>query len=155
MLSWWIPRLNAMPQLKYRTRNNIEVIRTVSKVPFRKGLKDLLHSLDEQRGIYLSSGYEYPGRYSRWDIASVCPPLEIVALGTNVELRPLNERGVVLNQLLLPVLQPHPHWDDLQSVDGRLVGRLKPLPRSVFRGRAEQAAFRVFRVARSRSGVPN
>ena len=53
----------------------------------------LLRSLDEQRGIYLSSGYEYPGRYSRWDIASTCPPLEIVAFGREVEFRPLNERG--------------------------------------------------------------
>ena len=52
-----------------------------------------MHSLDRQRGIYLSSGYEYPGRYSRWDIASVCPPLEIVAFGRRVEFRPLNERG--------------------------------------------------------------
>ena len=34
------------------------------------GLPGLLHKLDTQRGIYLSSGYEYPERYSRWDFAA-------------------------------------------------------------------------------------
>ena len=116
-----------MPQLKYRTSNNIEVTRSVSKVPFRRGLRDLLRSLDEQRGIYLSSGYEYPGRYSRWDIASTCPPLEFVAFGRKVEFRPLNERGTILNRILLPVLQPHPHWDDLRIEQNTIVGYLKPL----------------------------
>jgi anthranilate synthase len=116
-----------MPPLKYRTSSDIEVTRSVSKVPFRRGLRDLLRSLDEQRGIYLSSGYEYPGRYSRWDIASTCPPLEIVAFGRKVEFRPLNERGTILNRILLPVLQPHPHWDDLRIERNTIVGHLKPL----------------------------
>jgi anthranilate synthase len=116
-----------MPQLKYRTSNNIEVTRSVSKIPFRRGLRDLLRSLDEQRGIYLSSGYEYPGRYSRWDIASTCPPLELIAFGRKVEFRPLNERGAILNQILLPILKPHPHWDDLRIEQSTIVGRLKPL----------------------------
>jgi anthranilate synthase len=117
-----------MSQLKYLTRSQIEVIRSESKVPFEHGLRDLLQSLDQQRGIYLSSGYEYPGRYSRWDIASVRPPLEIVAFGRKVEFRPLNQRGVVLNRILQPILAPHPHWDDLQLTDAAMTGILKPLP---------------------------
>ncbi len=117
-----------MPVLKYRTANNIEVARSVSKIPFKRGLRDVMHSLDQQRGIYLSSGYEYPGRYSRWDIASVCPPLEIVAFGRRVEFRPLNERGSILNRILLPVLQPNPHWADLRIDHDHIVGELKPLP---------------------------
>lgn len=117
-----------MPELKYRTQSNIEVTRSVSKIPYRRGLRDLLHSLDRQRGIYLSSGYEYPGRYSRWDIASVCPPLEIVAFGPKVEFRPLNQRGVVLNRILLPILRPHEHWAELEANGDSLIGQLKPHP---------------------------
>src|SRR5215217_366854 len=117
-----------MPQLQYSTPSGIGVARSVSKVPFQRGLDKLLQVLDTRRGIYLSSGYEYPGRYSRWDIASVCPPLEIVAFGRDVSFRPLNERGAVLNRILAPVLQTHPHWDDLRFVDDRLQGRLRPLP---------------------------
>ncbi|MGH9629564.1 MAG: chorismate-binding protein, partial [Bryobacteraceae bacterium] len=118
-----------MPQLKYSTRNGIEVTRTASKSPFKRGLKKHLRELDSRRGIYLSSGYEYPGRYSRWDIASVCPPLEVVAFGRHIEFRPLNERGEVINRILFPVLQPHPHWEYLELENGALRGRLKPLPK--------------------------
>jgi len=91
-------------------------------------LKHLLRELDVHRGIYLSSGYEYPGRYSRWDVASVRPPLEIVAFDRMMHFRPLNTRGEVLLRILEPLLSAHPHWDDFQSRGGALEGRLKPLP---------------------------
>jgi anthranilate synthase len=117
-----------MAKLKYFSRNGIAVTRSASKVPFSRGLRDLLRELDLHRGVYLSSGYEYPGRYSRWDIASVCPPLEIVAFGRDVQVRALNERGGVVNRLLEPVLAPHPHWEEFRLIDGDLRGRLKPLP---------------------------
>jgi anthranilate synthase len=117
-----------MPQLEYTTRSGIGVTRRVSKVPYKRGLEKLLKVLDTRRGIYLSSGYEFPGRYSRWDVASVCPPLEIVSFGRHVEFRPLNERGDVLNRILSPILKAHPHWEYLDLEAGTLRGRLKPLP---------------------------
>jgi anthranilate synthase len=117
-----------MRQLRYTTRSGIEVIRSVSKVPFRKGLKGLLEALDAYRGFYLSSGYEFPGRYSRWDIAAIRPPLEIAVSGREIEFCPLNLRGEILNQLLLPVLAAHPHWEFLEPRGSALLGRLKPLP---------------------------
>ncbi len=113
---------------QFITRSGITVVRKLSRLPYKRGLKGLLHQLDDNRGIYLSSGYEYPGRYSRWDIASVCPPLEIIAFERKVEFRPLNRRGKVLNRILLPILEPHPHWEILEAVDGSLRGILKPLP---------------------------
>ena len=88
----------------------------------------LLRKLDTQRGIYLSSGYEYPERYSRWDIAAVAPPLEVVAAGREIVFRPLNDRGKTLNRILEPLLASHPHWDRFSLVDGSLHGTLKPLP---------------------------
>ena len=113
---------------RYTTPSGITVSRITTKVPFKKSLGSLLHDLDRRRGIYLSSGYEYPGRYSRWDIASIDPPLEIFGAGRDLTFRPLNERGRVLGQLLYPVLAPHPHWESLTEHDGELTGRLKPLP---------------------------
>src|SRR3974377_1387641 len=101
-----------MSAYQYQTPHGIEVTRTVSKVGFRKGLKHLLRELDRHRGIYLSSGYEYPGRYSRWDIAAAAPPLEIVAFDRHIEFRPLNARGRGIAQLLHPVLVEHPHWEE-------------------------------------------
>src|ERR671929_1437684 len=117
-----------MRDYRYTTPHGIEVTRTLSKASFRKGLVHLLRDLDRRRGIYLSSGYEYPGRYSRWDIASTCPPLEIVSYDRRVEFRSLNRRGERLLEILKPVLESHPHWDEFGSESGMLAGRLKPLP---------------------------
>ena len=118
-----------MKSLQYVTPNGIRVARTASKVPFSKGLEPLLRKLDTRRGIYLSSGYEYPERYSRWDIASLCPPIEIVAWQREIAVRPLNARGEVLCKILLPLLEKHPHWDSFALEGAGLRGRLKPLPK--------------------------
>jgi anthranilate synthase len=112
----------------YTTPGGIVVDRSISKVPFHKGLKALLRKLDTQRGIYLSSGYEYPERYSRWDVAALNPPLEIVAAGRDISFRPLNSRGSAINRMLAPVLADHPHWESFREDNGALFGRLKPLP---------------------------
>ena len=117
-----------MSDYSYTTPHGIQVTRTASKANFRKGLKHLLRGLDRQRGIYLSSGYEYPGRYSRWDIASIAPPVEIVAYDRRVEFRPLNERGRRILRILQPVFAAHPHWDEFGFEAEILAGRLKPLP---------------------------
>src|SRR5579872_3129513 len=106
-----------MPSLQYKTPNGILVTRTSSKLPFKRGLKHVMERLDSRRGIYLSSGYEYPERYSRWDFASVCPPIEIVAWQREVAIRPLNGRGEILCKLPAPVLAEHPHWDSF-GLDG-------------------------------------
>jgi len=118
-----------MPNLSYQTPSGIVVNRTLSLIPYEKGLKRLLHKLDRTRGIYLSSGYEYPERYSRWDVASIAPPLEIVAAGREVDFRPLNQRGEMLNKILLPLLESHPHWEEFGLQGSALHGRLKPLPK--------------------------
>lgn len=117
-----------MRELRYTTKSGIAVTRTVSRVPYRRGLKHLLRELDRRRGIYLSSGYEYPERYSRWDIAALNPPVEIVAQGRDIEFRALNLRGEMVVQMLGAVLAPHPHWESLEVRGNTVKGRLKPLP---------------------------
>jgi anthranilate synthase len=56
--------------------------------------------VDRRRGGVLSSGMEYPGRYSRWHMAYVNPPVEITTHGRYVTARALNDRGLVI----LPVI---------------------------------------------------
>src|SRR5580693_1518884 len=112
-----------MGKLAYTTPGGINVTRFTSAIPFKKGLGHLLHKLDRYRGVYLSSGYEYPERYSRWDVASVCPPLEIVAAGRQVEFRPLNQRGEALIRILFPILDHHPHWEEFAFQGPALWGR--------------------------------
>jgi anthranilate synthase len=112
----------------YTTPSGIVVSRSVSKLPYGRGLHALLHKLDTQRGVYFSSGYEYPERYSRWDFAAIAPPLEIVATGREIVFRALNDRGKVLNRLFAPLFSAHPHWENFSSAEDQLRGTLKPLP---------------------------
>jgi anthranilate synthase len=81
------------------TRGGVRVTRTVE--PFRADdIDQVCAQVDGRRGGVLSSGMEYPGRYSRWHLAYVNPCAEIVARGRLVTARALNRRGAVL----LPVL---------------------------------------------------
>ncbi|MGH3159188.1 MAG: anthranilate synthase component I, partial [Streptosporangiaceae bacterium] len=81
------------------TAGGIQVTRTAD--PFEPGrLAEIAGQVDSRRGAVLSSGMEYPGRYSRWHMAYVDPCVEIVAAGRRITARVLNERG----QVLLPVL---------------------------------------------------
>lgn len=116
-----------MPQLSYSTQRGITVTRSASRLPFSGGLDHILKQLDTKRGIYLSSGYEYPERYSRWDIASVAPPIEIIARGRKVEIKALNRRGRVLLDLIARLFENHPHLDAMSRTPDVLSMDLKPL----------------------------
>src|SRR5580692_7904898 len=101
------PSGGCMRPESYSTPGGIAVTRSVSNISYSRGLSALLRKLDTQRGVYFSSGYEYPERYSRWDFAAVAPLLEIVAAGREVYLRPLNKRGETLTGILEPLLSGH------------------------------------------------
>src|SRR5438067_6703349 len=116
-----------MPQLRYSTPHGIAVTRHSSKIHYARGLGQLLKQLDRKRGVYLSSGYEYPERYSRWDVASIAPPLEIVGRGRRVDFNALNERGKSLIAILGDLLCDHVHWNSFEQGDTFLKGELKPL----------------------------
>ena len=116
-----------MTQLRYTTPHGITVTRSASKVPYSRGLGWLQTQLDNKRGVYLSSGYEYPERYSRWDFGSVAPPLEIIGQDRNVEFHALNRRGTVLLKLLRPLLENHPHVERITDSADRFTLQLKPL----------------------------
>lgn len=116
-----------MPQLRYITPYGITVTRSASKIPYGRGLGWLLKQLDTKRGAYLSSGYEYPERYSRWDVAAVAPPIEIIGRGRKIEIHALSRRGNALVALLGNLLRDHPHWQSFDQTEALLTGELKPL----------------------------
>lgn len=116
-----------MPQLRYTTPHGITVTRTSSKLEYSRGLGRLLQQLDRKVGAYLSSGYEYPERYSRWDVAAVAPPIQIVGRERKIEILALNQRGKVMVALLGDLLRDHPHWNSFHTTEASINGELKPL----------------------------
>ncbi len=65
-----------------------------------EGLDPLVDSLDKNKGLYMASDTDYPGRYSRWDIGFDRPPLEIMGHSDKTVFRALNARGARILDLL-------------------------------------------------------
>ena len=87
---------------EFTTRSGVRVTRTATALPFDQGLRTLATRLDTERGALFSSGFEYPDRYSRWEMGFAAPPLEFVGFGRRLEVRALNDRGVALLEYLCP-----------------------------------------------------
>ena len=78
------------------TPSGIKLGRSASQLHHPHNIRDMISLLNAERGMFLSSGVEYPGRYTRWDIGFVRPPLEVIARDRECHFNALNERGTVL-----------------------------------------------------------
>ncbi len=81
---------------RYLTAGGVRVARCTRPVDPEQAIASVRERLDTARGVLLSSSFEYPGRYQRWDIGFVNPPLVVTARGRTVEIEALNARGGVL-----------------------------------------------------------
>ena len=84
----------------YTTKGGIQVSVEIASIEPEIAVEDLVDRLDSARGVLLSSSYEYPGRYTRWDLGFVDPPLVVTSHDQEIRLEALNERGQVLLSLL-------------------------------------------------------
>ena len=109
----------------YTTQGGIHVSRSAVEMEMEDATESVLSCLDSQRGGLLASSYEYPGRYKRWAIGFVNPPLELVTRDRNFTLKALNERGKVLLSYLAERLDPHPQLQDVSLEDDHLVGSIQ------------------------------
>lgn len=100
-----------MTEETYQTSGGISIFRRIEPRPVAGATDALVASLDRTKGVLLTSTYEYPGRYTRWDIGIADPPLELVARGRSMTVRALNERGSVLLPAILRAI------GELEGVD--------------------------------------
>ncbi len=89
----------------YRTTGGVEVTREVHELRTDE-FDALIDQVETRRGGVLSSGMEYPGRYSRWHMAYCDPCIELSCVGRTVKIRALNDRGAVLIPHLRTVASP-------------------------------------------------
>lgn len=102
---------------RFRTAGGVEIARRTAPVPLAPDpVAALAARLDRRRGVLLASSYEYPGRYTRWDMGFTDPPIEIVTRGRSGTVRALNERGEVLLTPIEAALAGAPH---VAAVDWR------------------------------------
>ncbi|BAY46427.1 anthranilate synthase [Scytonema sp. HK-05] len=110
----------------YTTLGGIGVSRSISEVQMDTALDEILFHLDSQRGGLLKSSYEYPGRYKRWAIGFVNPPLELTTRERTFTLRALNNRGKVLLPVLFNRLSAHSQLQEVKLDNDCMVGFVQP-----------------------------
>src|ERR1700746_1547888 len=85
-----------MKPTSYITKGGTRFTRKIRNHEYQPADTALAQSLDERRGVLFSSSFEFPGRYTRWDMGFVDPPLVFTARGRRFSIDALNERGRVL-----------------------------------------------------------
>jgi anthranilate synthase len=127
-----------MQRTSYVTHGGIRITREICNRDYRPADTALAEALDARRGVLFSSSFEFPGRYTRWDMGFVDPPLVFIARGRRFSVDALNERGRIL---LRPVAQ----------MLGRLPAtRIEGLCRDAVSGEVEETSQRFAEENRSR-----
>lgn len=129
-----VPAQGAAPvgdTVEFRTAGGIGVTLTTVPVDGAAEVDALVDRLDTARGVLLSSSFEYPGRYTRWDIGFADPPLALTTHGRDVTVAALNDRGAVLLDPVHDALADATaaaHLDDLARADDVVSATVRARP---------------------------
>ena len=85
---------------RFVTAGGVTITRQRHEVAYAGAIEAYVDGLNSRRGAVFSSNYEYPGRYTRWDTATIDPPLAIASRGREMKFAALNTRG----EALLPAI---------------------------------------------------
>ncbi|HFJ9436002.1 anthranilate synthase component I [Bacillus thuringiensis] len=88
-------------EMYYSTSHGLQIQRIQKSInDTSPKIEELLNNLNNQKGAFFSSDFEYTGRYSRWNIGFINPPIEVCSKGTTFTIQALNKRGKVLLQYI-------------------------------------------------------
>ncbi|MBD2202675.1 anthranilate synthase [Calothrix sp. FACHB-1219] len=110
----------------YTTQGGIFISRSVTNTSIHTAIEEVLMRLDSQRGGLLTSSYEYPGRYKRWAMGFVNPPLEIATRDRSFTITAHNERGKVLLDYLAELLRDRPYLETVTQENNCIIGSVQP-----------------------------
>ena len=111
--------------VRYTTRGGVQVRLDTEEVAAEPAIQSLAEALDTRRGALLSSSYEYPGRYTRWDLGFIDPPIVFSGAGSEAKVEALNERGALLLKPIAACLEAQPHLDEFRASEDRILCRVQ------------------------------
>lgn len=115
----------------YTTQGGITIQRNIIPVEHHVIAEELPRRLNQEKGAIFSSTFEYTGRYTRWDVGFINPPLEISTRGHRFVIRALNERGQMLLHAIQQPLANHHHIDCLtvekEQINGEIIAQNQDL----------------------------
>ncbi len=115
----------ALADQTFETKSGITIQRRSRPSDYEKGTSEWIDRLDAELGAVLASSYEYPGRYTRWDMALVNPPLVLEASARHVEIRSLNDRGALLLPVIAETLRSHEDVERFEAGSTRIALTVK------------------------------
>lgn len=89
---------------QYTTQSGIQVEFTQTALNYHEGITFLIEQLDSHRGALFTSSFEYPGRYTCWDIGFYNPPIALSCRQRKISVEALNRRGETLLLFIYPEL---------------------------------------------------
>ena len=131
----------------YTTQGGIHVQMTGTQLSYQNAIEPIIDALDEHAGVLLASSYEYPGRYTRWDMGFVDPPVRITSSGRSFTINALNARGRVLLAPIFGALERLDAVCDLKSDKDQIQGSIS-LPQQRFPEEQRSRQFSIFSVLR-------
>ena len=115
-----------MTDQRYETRGGIVVYRRDhAEEEGAAPTEALVERLDRYPGVLMSSCFEFPGRYTRWDLGFAAPPLAIACRGRDFSVAALGERGRVLLEPIRAALAPLEAVERLEADAAGLVGMVR------------------------------
>ena len=109
----------------YTSAGGVAITRTVRVEPREDAIPSLAGALDERLGVLLTSSFEYPGRYTRWDIGFCDPVLSFTGRQRGFEVRACNERGAVLIPAIASVLESCDAVADVEADSHAVIGTVR------------------------------
>ena len=109
----------------YLTAGGVTITRTARAETRDDAIASLAGALDERLGVLLTSSFEYPGRYTRWDIGFCDPALSFIGRQRGFEVRACNERGAVLLPAVASALRGCDAVADLEAGPKAVAGTVR------------------------------
>jgi anthranilate synthase len=107
-------------EIEYRTSGGVGVRRRVEPLPYPYDTSPLARALDARRGLLLASSCEVPGRYARYDVGFVDPPLVVTGRGRALDVEATGPRGAALLPAAAAALRAAPALERLDERGGRI-----------------------------------
>ncbi|AHF09856.1 anthranilate synthase component I [Dehalobacter restrictus] len=131
----------------YHTSGGL-LIHSVTEEVDKSYREKIITELNDVRGAYFCSSFEYPGRYTRWDIGFINPPIEIQTFGRNIEITALDQKGLILLEFIYDVLKRETYLETLIRGQYKITGRVAPC-QEIFPEEQRSRQKSVFSVVRS------
>lgn len=112
-------------QIQYQCASGVQIRRGVMQLNYRTAIDELAAAINSHRGVLLASSFEYPGRYTRWDIGFINPPIAVVANSRTVTIEALNQRGRILLPEIFAALSESSALSALDHSDSCISAKVK------------------------------